>query len=83
MVSEGSITWGLPSNIGNFSLQSYQLTIECNGRVVDDVNTTETTYSYDERKLIPGLCNVTVRVIDSCGDAASSSIIFHVISVES
>ena len=76
MVSGGSITWGPPSNIGNFSLQIYQLTIECNGTLVDGVNTTETTYSYDEGKLIPGLCNVTVRVINSCGDTASNSIVF-------
>ena len=75
-ISGESITWGLPSNIGDFLLQNYQLTIECNGTVVDGVNTTETTYSYDEGKLIPGLCNATVRVINSCGDTASNSIVF-------
>ena len=47
MESEGSIMWGTPSNIDDFSLQNYQLTIECNGTVVDGVNTTNTTYSYD------------------------------------
>ena len=75
-ISGGSITWEPPSNIDDFLLQNYQLTIECNGRVVDGVNTTETTYSYDEGKLIPGLCNVTVRVINSCGDTASNSTLF-------
>ena len=74
VISSGeSITWG---PIGDFLLQSYQLTIECNGRVVDGVNTTETTYSYDEGKLIPGPCNVTVRVINSCGATASNTIVF-------
>ena len=47
-ISGGSITWGLPSNIDDFLLQNYQLTIEYNGRDVDvdvdGVNTTETTY---------------------------------------
>ena len=76
MISGGFITWGPPSNIGDFLLQNYQLTIECNGTVVDGVNTTETTYSYDERKLIPGLCNVTVRVINSCGDTVFNSTVF-------
>ena len=76
MESGGSITWDPPSNINNFSLQNYQLTIECNGTVVDDVNTTETTYSYDKGKLIPGPCNATVRVINSCGDTASNSTLF-------
>ena len=76
MVSGGFVTWGTPSNIRDFLLQIYLLTIECNGTVVDGVNTTETTYSYDEGKLIPGLCNVTVRVINSCGDTASSSTLF-------
>ena len=74
------IMWGPPSNNNNFSLQIYQLTIECNGTVVDGVNTTNTTYSYDRGKLIPGLCSATVRVINSCGDTASSSIIFPVVS---
>ena len=76
MESGGSITWGPPSNINKFSLQNYQLTIECDGRVVDGINTTETSYSYDEGKLIPGPCNVTVRVINSCGDTASNSTLF-------
>ena len=82
-ISEGSITWGSPNNIDDdFSLQNYQLTIECNGTVVDGVNTTELRYHYNTRRLIPGLCSATVRVINSCGDIASSSIIFPVISVE-
>ena len=76
MVSVGSIMWGTPSNIDDFSLQNYQLTIECNETVVDGVNTTNTTYSYDRGKLIPGPCNVTVRVINSCGDTASNSTLF-------
>ena len=76
MESGGSITWGPPSNIDDFLLQNYQLTIECNGRVVDGVNTTETTYSYDEGKLIPGQCSATVGVINSCGITASNSTLF-------
>ena len=82
-ISGGSITWGPPSNNNNFSLQSYQLTIGCNGRVVDVVNTTELRYNYDERRLIPGQCTATVTVINSCGATASNSIIFPVISMES
>ena len=76
---EGDIIWSPPDNIGDFHLQIYQLTIECNGRVVDGVNTTETTYSYDEGKLVPGLCSATVRVINTCGDTASNSVVFIVI----
>ena len=76
---EEDIIWSPPDNIGDFRLQIYQLTIECNGTVVDGVNTTETSYSYDEGKLIPGLCNVTIRVINSCGDTASNFMVFKVI----
>ena len=76
---EGDIIWSPPDNIGDFRLQIYQLTIECNGRVVDGVNTTETSYSYDEGKLIHGLCNATVRVINTCGDTASNFMVFTVI----
>ena len=83
MVSEGSITWGSPSNIDDFFLQNYQMTIECNGTVVDGVNTTELRYLYNMKRLIiPGLCNVTVRVINSCGDTASSSMLLQVVPVE-
>ena len=75
--------WGPPSNIGDFLLQNYQLTIECNGIVVDDVNTAELRYRYNTGRLIPGTCSATVSIINSCGDTTSSSIIFPVISVES
>ena len=74
MESGGSIMWDPPRNIDDFLLRNYQLTIECDRTVVDGVNTTNTTYSYDEGKLISGLCIVTVRVINSCGDTASKSI---------
>ena len=76
MVSEGSITWGTPSNFEEFHLKMYQLTIECNGTVVDGINTTGRAYRYDEGKLVPGQCNVTVRVINSCGDTASNFMVF-------
>ena len=82
-ISEEYIEWGPPSNIGDFLLQNYQLTIGCNGRVVDGLNTTELRYRYNLGKLIPGPCSATVEVINSCGDTASSSIIFPVVSVES
>ena len=80
--SEGEgdiIIWSPPDNIGDFCLQIYQLKIECNEAVVESINTTETSYSYDEGKLDPGLCKATVRVINTCGDTSSNSVVFKVI----
>ena len=78
-ISGGNFTWSPPSNIDDFLLREYQLTVECDGTVVINESVAETTYHYDIGRLIPERCNATVTVINSCGDTASNSISFKVV----
>ena len=80
-ISGGNFTWRPPSNIDDFLLREYQLTVECNGTVVIVESVAETTYPYDAGSLILGQCTATVTLINSCGDTASNSISFRVVLV--
>ena len=69
-----SITWDPPSNINDFKLQNYNLTIKCGEITIRNV-TKETAYRY-EGSINSGPCTATVEVINSCGDTSSNSTTF-------
>ena len=66
--------WVPPTNIYNFILQSYRLTLEC-GEITISIVINKTEYHHEGRIGL-GLCIATVEVINSCGATSSNSISF-------